>query len=195
MQIPGLFYQQIGYRSIALLVTMIVLLSVRAWADEAELNTFTRLEAQMDEVFRKHAPEIVISIKARRPQLEQLFQERIPGTTNLIDKISIVDVIDYEVTWESETNSVNISRYKSIDEASAWMRRLIEQMPVQPPIRVPNLGEKGVRFPGIGEDDTGSMYFRRGTILVHLNAEKSRSAVRIGRLIDEALKRTLEVKP
>lgn len=79
-----------------------------------------------------------------------------------------MDADYYALLDKGETTKAMIFNYPSVEEASMWIRRFGNRIPVGAPIKVENLGEEAIRFQGAREENPGSLFFRRNTVVVQI---------------------------
>ena len=154
---------------------------------DVTIDPLTSVGSHLKGVVAEEAEKIEVVLEGGQRGQKLPFEERIAGSEEVAEKGVTADVDHYKFKTNTETNFVGIFRFDSIEDSTAAMNRLISQVPVQPPISIPGMGDAAVRFPGKTPERTGSLFFRRGTILVQINGDTARMVVKMARLIDQAI--------
>jgi hypothetical protein len=154
---------------------------------DGTIDPLTLVGVQLKEAIAKETKKIEMLPEGSQRGQKLPFQEKISESGEVAEKSVTTDVDHYKFKTNTETNFVGIFRFDSIEDSTAAMNRFISQMPIQPPISMPGMGDAAVRFPGRTPERTGSLFFRRGTILVQINGDTARMVKKMARLIDQAI--------
>jgi hypothetical protein len=161
--------------------------ALSVFGTDGTIDPLTLVGVQLKEAIAKETEKIEMLLEGSQRGQKLPFQERVAGSEEVAEKSVTADIDHYEFNTNTETNIVGIFRFDSIEDSTATMNRFISQMPIQPPISMPGMGDAAVRFPGRTPERTGSLFLRRGRILVHINGDTARMVEKMARLIDQAI--------
>ena len=164
------------------LFSVILAFTFTSWmlasAEKADVSDFARsMTNRIGTAMRERIPNLIV----KNLDLQRLNLELRPGddAKNTPTLKTNFDALNYEILVAEDRAQVSVSVFDSEDEASIQYEKLVNLIPVGPIIDIPHVGDAAIRIAGTNEILTGTLFFRRGRLVVQVNSPKADLSVQI----------------